>query len=74
MNNGDHTADPDLFLGICQSSNMLEHPRPRVPVRKMSRAIVSFELVEINPVIDLHNATATLGVELILSGMGKKIL
>jgi arginase len=39
-----------------------------------SRAIVSFELVEINPVIDLHNMTATLGVELILSGMGKKIL
>ena len=39
-----------------------------------SRAIVSFELVEINPVIDLHNTTATLGVELILSGMGKKIL
>jgi arginase len=39
-----------------------------------SRAMVSFELVEINPVIDLHNTTATLGVELILSGMGKKIL
>jgi arginase len=39
-----------------------------------SRAIVSFELVEINPAIDLHNTTATLGVELILSGMGKKIL
>ena len=39
-----------------------------------SRAMVSFELVEINPVIDLHNTTATLGVELVLSGMGKKIL
>jgi arginase len=39
-----------------------------------SRAIVSYELVEINPVIDLHNKTATLGVELILSGLGKKIL
>lgn len=39
-----------------------------------SRAMVSFELVEINPVIDLHNTTATLGVELILSGLGKKIL
>jgi arginase len=39
-----------------------------------SRMMVSFELVEINPVIDLHNTTATLGVELILSGMGKKIL
>jgi arginase len=39
-----------------------------------SRLMVSFELVEINPVIDLHNTTATLGVELVLSGLGKKIL
>ena len=39
-----------------------------------SKAMVSFELVEINPVIDLHNTTATLGVELVLSGLGKKIL
>jgi len=39
-----------------------------------SRAMVSFELVEINPVIDLHNTTALLGVELVLSALGKKIL
>ncbi len=39
-----------------------------------SKAMVSLELVEINPVIDLHNKTATLGVELVLSGLGKKIL
>jgi len=39
-----------------------------------SRAMVSFELVEINPVIDLHNKTAILGVELVLSALGKKIL
>ena len=39
-----------------------------------SRAMVSFELIEINPVIDLHNTTATLGVELVLSALGKKIL
>jgi arginase len=39
-----------------------------------TRAMVSFELVEINPVIDLHNTTALLGVELVLSGLGKKIL
>lgn len=39
-----------------------------------SHSMVSFELVEINPVIDLHNATALLGVELVLSGLGKKIL
>jgi len=39
-----------------------------------SRSLVSLELVEINPVIDLHNTTAILGVELVLSGLGKKIL
>ncbi|MFY9528756.1 MAG: arginase [Candidatus Acidiferrales bacterium] len=39
-----------------------------------SKSLVSFELVEINPVIDEHNKTATLGVELTLSGLGKKIL
>lgn len=39
-----------------------------------TRSMVSFELVEVNPVIDLHNTTALLGVELVLSGLGKKIL
>lgn len=39
-----------------------------------TKSLISFELVEINPVIDLHNTTALLGVELILSGLGKKIL
>jgi arginase len=39
-----------------------------------SEAMVSLEVVEINPVIDLHNKTAILGVELVLSGLGKKIL
>jgi arginase len=39
-----------------------------------SRAMLSLEIVEINPVIDLHNTTASLGVELVLSGLGKKIL
>ena len=37
-----------------------------------SDAMVSMEVVEINPVIDEHNRTALLGVELILSGLGKK--
>jgi len=39
-----------------------------------SKAMLSFEVVEINPVIDEHNKTAILGVELVLSGLGKKIL
>jgi arginase len=39
-----------------------------------SKAMVSLEIVEINPVIDLHNKTALLAVEMALSGLGKKIL
>jgi len=36
--------------------------------------MLSLELVEVNPVIDVHNRTANLGVELALSALGKKIL
>lgn len=39
-----------------------------------SKGLVSLEVVEVNPVIDHHNQTAVLGVELLLSGLGKKIL
>jgi arginase len=36
--------------------------------------LLSFETVEVNPVIDEHNRTAALAVELICSAFGKKIL
>jgi arginase len=36
--------------------------------------LVSLELVEVNPVLDHMNTTAALGVELIQSALGKKIL
>ena len=36
--------------------------------------MISFEIVEVNPVIDEHNRTADLAVELTLSALGKKIL
>jgi arginase len=36
--------------------------------------MTSFEIVEVNPVIDEHNQTAVLAVELALSAFGKKIL
>jgi arginase len=37
-------------------------------------SMLSFEIVEVNPVIDEHNQTADLAVELALSAFGKKIL
>ena len=39
-----------------------------------SGKMLSFELTEVNPVLDISNRTAELGVELILSAFGKKIL
>lgn len=39
-----------------------------------SGLLTSLDLVEINPILDVQNATATLGVELALSALGKKIL
>jgi arginase len=39
-----------------------------------SRRMVSLEVVEVNPVIDEVNRTADLAVELIMSGLGKRIL
>jgi arginase len=39
-----------------------------------SGKMVSIEVVEVNPVIDEFNRTADLAVELIMSGMGKRIL
>src|SRR5258707_15514717 len=36
--------------------------------------MLSLEVVEVNPVIDEHNRTADLAVELISSAFGKKIL
>jgi arginase len=39
-----------------------------------TKAVASLEVVEVNPVIDQHNQTALLGIELVLSCLGKRIL
>lgn len=39
-----------------------------------SKRLCSMEVVEVNPVLDTANRTALLGVELVLSAMGKRIL
>jgi arginase len=36
--------------------------------------LVSMEVVEVNPILDQHNRTAELGVELVASALGKRIL
>jgi arginase len=37
-------------------------------------ALTSLDLVEINPILDVQNATAALGTELVLSALGQKIV
>jgi arginase len=39
-----------------------------------TKKMVSFEVTEINPILDEHNKTAQFGMELILSALGKQIL
>jgi arginase len=39
-----------------------------------SKQLVSIDLVEVNPILDIRNATAELGGELLLSALGKRIL
>jgi len=39
-----------------------------------SRQLIALDLVEVNPTLDLRNATAELGAELALSALGKRIL
>jgi arginase len=39
-----------------------------------SNKMLSIEIVEVNPVLDQANRTAILGVELITSALGKRIL
>ena len=39
-----------------------------------SGGMVSLEVVEVNPAIDEVNRTADLAVELLMSGLGKRIL
>ena len=39
-----------------------------------SKKALSFEMTEINPILDQRNATAEVAVDLLLSGLGKRIL
>ena len=39
-----------------------------------SQRLTALDVVEVNPILDTRNSTAILGVELILSALGKKIL
>ena len=39
-----------------------------------SESILALDMVEVNPVLDIANTTATLATELVLSALGKEII
>jgi arginase len=39
-----------------------------------SDRLIALDMVELNPILDVRNATAVLGTELVLSAVGQKIL
>ncbi|WP_123534619.1 arginase [Halosimplex salinum] len=50
------------------------HTAMEIVSRTAGEDLASLEIVEVNPILDDHNRTAELGVELVASALGKRIL
>lgn len=69
--------DPDIAPGVgtpVQGGLSYREAHLIMEMAHDSGKMVSLDVVEVNPVLDLSNRTANLAVELLLSAMGKKIL
>jgi arginase len=69
--------DPDLAPGVgTPSPGGLSYREAHLAMEMLadSGKVVSAELVEVNPILDQQNGTARLGVGLLASLLGKKIL
>lgn len=69
--------DPDVAPGVgtpVQGGLSYREAHLVMEMASDSGKMVSLEVVEVNPVLDISNRTADLAVQLILSAMGKKIL
>jgi arginase len=69
--------DPDLAPGVgTPSPGGLSYREAHLAMEMLADTgkVVSVELVEVNPILDHQNATARLGVGLLASLLGKKIL
>lgn len=70
-------VDPDEAPGVgtpVQGGMTFREAHLAMEMIADSRKMVALELVEINPIIDVMNKTAALGVGLVASALGKKIL
>jgi arginase len=69
-------CDPSIAQGVGTAvKGGLSYREAHLSMEKIadSGMLCSMDLVEINPILDYKNATAELGVELILSAFGKRI-
>ncbi len=69
--------DPDYAPGVgTPSPGGLSYREAHLAMEMLAdtHKVVSAEFVETNPILDHRNGTATLGVELLCSLLGKKIL
>jgi arginase len=69
--------DPDLAPGVgTPSPGGISYREAHLAMEMLADTgkVLSVELVEVNPILDQQNGTARLGVELLCSLLGKKIL
>ena len=69
--------DPDLAPGVgTPSRGGLSYREAHLAMEILADTgrVLSAEFVEVNPILDQRNGTATLAVELLCSLLGKKIL
>lgn len=68
--------DPSVALGVgTPKKGGLTYREAHLCLEMVAdaRLLTSFDMVEINPILDVRNSTAELGSELILSALGKQI-
>jgi len=71
----DPTEAPGVGTPVRGGASYREgHTAMEVVSRTAGDSLVSLELVEVNPILDEHNRTAELAVELAASALGKRIL
>ncbi|WP_436924300.1 arginase [Halosimplex amylolyticum] len=71
----DPTEAPGVGTPVRGGASYREgHTAMEIVSRKLGSDLASTEIVEVNPILDDHNRTAELAVELAASGLGKRIL
>ena len=71
------SVDPDEAPGVgtpVRGGMTYREAHLAMEILNDSARVISMEVVEVNPVLDSANRTALLAVELVMSGMGKRIL